>query len=1312
MDREDREDRKDQNKKELNLKELEKLTENLTNNSPANKGDSSKDKMKNKVRKKVDKEESPYEIYKRKKGKVNMKDKVQFQVISWEKFDKEVEGNEFDLEFKIFMFGVMDNGKSICVEINDFTPYFYAKIPDELQKNWNDYKTKEVERYIKTKLYKFKDSLLKVSIANKKDLNGFTNDENYKFLKIIVKNEKVFTKVKYILCPGSYRPKPNIPSVSSRDLNFTLYEANIEPLIRFCHIKNIKLCGWVELKKYAAEDNSRCQLDLSCRWTDIEPLERKDVAKIHILSYDIEAISERARQSQKNIFPDSELETDIISQIGNTLYIYGTDTNYEIIFTINSSEDGYVEEIEGVVICTYDTEKELLRAWINFIRDIDPDIITGYNINNFDWNYIYNRCKLLELELDLMRITRLHDKPGKFVIERLESKAAGENIFKYFQSPGIFNSDLYTIIKREKKLVSYKLEDVANEFIGDHKDPLTPLDIFNWGKGTAKEISTVCKYCVKDCTLVINLIKKLCIITNNTAMSNVTWVPINYLESRGQQIKVHSQLLYEARLNDYLVPTLPYKSLEELEGEDKFTGATVQEAIPGAHFEPIAGLDFASLYPSIMIANNYSYETIVKDPKYDNLEGVEYKDIVWKEDEGTELEREERVRFVQNKMGILPIMLEKLWKERKSIKKEMKGVKAQLKEAKTEEEKKDLNMQYDVLDGFQLAMKVSMNSIYGFTGANLGRLPEKRIAAATTAEGRRMIQACKEYVENNYDAKVVYGDSVPGYTPIYIMINNKIEIIEIENLGNYIKNKKWKIMDFSANDSTYEKDSTKNFAYAKYYLNLEDLNILTWTDTGFTKIKRIMRHKISEKKKILRIFTRNGIVDVTDDHSLILENGKTISPKKLKTGNKLLMRGLIDNNNNTRAEEYINLKYKTQIQCARKYNELQQMGYNIYIDYENDYYKIKTNIKIESGNVSNASNASNASNEVLKIEELIDFDYENEYVYDLTTENNHFAAGIGDLIVHNTDSIYVKFHTEFTGQEHMNEAFRLSQIAADGCTNLFKKPIEMEFEKMMDPFILFSKKRYACVTWTNPHKYDYIDYKGIQVVRRDNCPYVKDKSMNIFETILLEKNIEKSVSMARDFTNNLLWGKVPIKELVISKSLKGYGSYEFDKQVICSVCEKRWYVEENGKKVYKIPMNLEKSLEENIAKFISEKRYCHNCKQERYFETNKANIPHVALAREMKKRDPYNCPQVGERVPYVFKKVNKKNALQFERVEDPKYLQENCIPLDFEYYFEHQFKSALETIFAPILKDELNEKLFLGIIEEKPKRKKKNSTTE
>ena len=997
--------------------------------------------------------------YYRNKTKLIKGDTLRFQIISWEKFDKELNDDECDLEYKIYAFGITDKDKSICVEINDFTPYFYAKIPDHLQKTWSDMKTEQVRLYIRNKLYKYKNSLKRVSVVEKKDIDGFTNEENFKFLKISVSSEKAFTKCKYILAPGKMRPPVFIENVSQRNIEFKLYEANIEPFIRFCHVQNIKTSGWCEIKKYLEEDNSRCQIDISCKWTDIKPIDITNPAKLYILSFDIESYSERGYKAQKNIFPDPELENDIITQIGNTLHIYGTNVKEEYCFTINSPIDKYVEEQKDIHIIICDTEKELIQKWIKFIRQLDPDIITGYNINSFDWNYIYIRCQLLGIDLDIGYLTRLHDYPAKFITEKLVTNAYGENIFKYIKAPGLLNSDLYTIIKREKKLPSYKLDFVAKEYIGDQKDDLKALDLFNMAIGTAKEIGTVVHYCIKDCTLVIDLILKLCIITNNIAMANVTWVPIEYIESKGQQIKVHSQLAYEARLNDYLIPTIPYKDASEIEDDEKFTGATVQEAEPGAHFEPVAGLDFASLYPSIMIANNYSYETIVKGPKYDNIDDIEYKDIIWKEDADTPLERTERVRFVQNKKGILPIMLEKLWKERKAIKKEMKGVKSQLKEAKTEEEKSTLSMQYDVLDGFQLAMKVSMNSIYGFTGANLGRLPEKRIAAATTAEGRRMIQACKEYVESTYDCKVVYGD---------------------------------------------------------------------------------------------------------------------------------------------------------------------------------------------------------------------------------------------------TDSIYVKFFTQYTGQQHMDEVFKISEIAAEGCSNLFKKPIEMEFEKIMDPFILFSKKRYACVVWTNPNKYDYIDYKGIQVVRRDNCPYVKERSMEIFQKILLDKDIPKSIELGRTFSKNLLDGQVAINDLIISKSLKGYGSYEFDKQVVCKVCEKRWYIEDSGKKIYKIPMHEKKTLEENIIEFTKQPKHCFTCKKETEFKTNKANIPHVALARLMKERDPYNCPQVGERVPYIFKRVNNPRALQFERVEDPEYLTQNCIPIDFEYYFEHQFKSAIETIFYPILKENLEEKMFKGIIPEKP----------
>ena len=991
---------------------------------------------------------------------------IKFQVLSWEKFDEEISQDE--IEYKIYMFGVTDSGESISVRVDSYTPYFYVKIPNDLQDKWKDFHTKELKSFISKKLYSLRDSLVKVSVVEKKELSSFTNEKQFKFLKIITKTEKCFKKCRYILSPSNNRPKPVIPAISSLELEFDIYEANIEPFIRFCHIQNVQLAGWCQLSKYKKQDLSRCQIDISCKWTEVKPLENvSDVCKLNIASFDIECMSSRAKNLQKNIFPDYSLQDDVITQIGVTFHKFGTNITSEYMCTLNSPIDNKVTPIDSITTEIFETEIELINGFVNLIRKTDPDVITGYNINSFDWNYIHERVKLLNIENNMSRLSRLYDYPAYFKEDKLITNAYGENTFKYYHNYGMLNSDLFTIVKREQKLVSYKLDHVAEIHIGDQKDPLSPLDIFNKSMGTADEVATVIRYCAKDCTLVINLIKKLCIITNLIGMANVTFVPIEYIENRGQQIKVHSQLLYEARLNNYLVPTLPYKSENDNSEEEKFTGATVLDAHQEAHFEQISGLDFASLYPSIMIANNFSYETMVKDPKYDNLENVEYKDIIWTEDEGKDTERVECVRFVQNKKGILPIMLEKLWTQRKAIKKEMKVLKKQISESTDDKIQSELRSLYEVKDGFQLAMKVSMNSIYGFTGARFGRLPEKRIAAAVTATGRGMIKDCKSHVEEKYNCKVVYGD---------------------------------------------------------------------------------------------------------------------------------------------------------------------------------------------------------------------------------------------------TDSIYVKFSTQFTGQEHMEEVFRLSEVAAESCSNLFKKPIDLEFEKVMWPFILFSKKRYACVIWTNTKKHDYIDYKGIQVVRRDNCPLIKQKSMRIFEKILLDRDIPMAVEMARDYTKNLLEGNYPIKDLIISKSLKGRGSYEFDKQIVCKECCKKWYTEildaGKEKKKYRIPMNEKKSLGENILQFISTEQYCHNCKKDTFFRSNEANIAHVALARKMEKRDPYNCPLPGERVPYVFKETKIKNARQFELVEDPNYLIHNCIPIDYNYYFEHQLKSALDTIFEPILKEKLYETLYSGIIENKSEKLK------
>lgn len=1016
-------------------------------------------------------------------------DNINCQILSWEaedeiEFSSDDNDNDNDKsKYVIHMFGVTEEGYSICIHIKDFNPYYFVKIPLHLQKKWGAMETEEIKRVLKQKMWKLKDSLISVTLIESKDISEFTNETNFKFLKIVTTSFKALKKTKYIFQPYNKNNGVYVQNIDNKkELKFEIFEFNIDPFIRFCHDKDIKLSGWVNVNNYINEDLSRCQIDISCKSKDICNYECKKISKIVIGSWDIETLSYRAKQTQKNIFPDPNQDNDMITQIGTTFERFGTKERIEHCCTIKSPLDNNEILVDNVIVEKFENEKDLILGWVELIEKTDTDMLIGYNTNGFDWMYLYTRTKKLNIDdTVLSNISRLINKEGKYEITQLNTNAAGENIFKYIKAPGILNCDLHTIIKREKKLESYKLNFVSSVYISDKKDDLDAMDIFNKCQDTSQNIAIVIKYCVKDTSLVLDLLKKLCILTNTIAMANVCWVPFDYIENKGQQIKVHSQLLYEAKLNNYKVPTVGYK---ETDDDFSFTGATVQEPKKGAYFQEITGLDFASLYPSIMIANNYSYETMVKSEKYKNIEGIEYKDIKWKEDEGTDKEREECVTFVQNKMGVLPKMLDKLWKERKAIKKEMKNVKKLLSSTSNQFEKDELHNQYDVLDGFQLAMKVSMNSIYGFTGARFGRMPEKKIAAAVCAEGRRMIQECKVHVESTYDCDVVYGD---------------------------------------------------------------------------------------------------------------------------------------------------------------------------------------------------------------------------------------------------TDSIYVRFNSElpFGSIERRKYIFNISEKAANTCTKLFNKPVEMEFEKVMDPFVLYSKKRYACLIYTNIENYDYIDFKGIQVVRRDNCTLIKEKSKEIFNLILLDKNKDLAITKAREFTQNLLDGNIPIKELIISKSLKGRGSYEFDKQAICKKCGKRYYEEivELGKikKQYSISPLLEEEnsresksvlVKKRMDKFLSVKHKCYTCypktpdeEKESWFIQNPPNIPHVALARKMEERDPYNCPEVGERVPFVFKKVNNSKALQAGRVEDPNYLIQNCIEIDYEYYFEHQWKSALETIFEPILGDELENILFKGIVAEKPPKK-------
>merc|ERR1712238_44409 len=230
-------------------------------------------------------------------------------------------------------------------------------------------------------------------------------------------------------------------------------------------------------------------------------------------------------------------------------------------------------------------------------------------------------------------------------------------------------------------------------------------------------------------------------------MARVTGVPVSFLISRGQQIKVFSMILRKCRDVGLLVPTLSPRGAAS-GGDNKFEGATVLDPIKAYYRDPIATLDFASLYPSIMQAYNLCYSTMVGGTAANsNGEECPGPDECEKSANGH--------TFVKSKVkkGILPTILGELLAARKRAKKDMKNAPTEFERA--------------VQNGRQLALKISANSVYGFTGASVGQLPCLPIASSVTSYGRTLLEKTKEFVEGKYntsngykhDAQVVYGDT-------------------------------------------------------------------------------------------------------------------------------------------------------------------------------------------------------------------------------------------------------------------------------------------------------------------------------------------------------------------------------------------------------------------------------------------------------------------------------------------------------------------------------------------------------------------------
>ena len=1195
---------------------------------------------------------------------------------------------------------------------------------------------------------------------------------------------------------------------------------------------------------------------------------------------------EMLTQTMGKIFP--KLEGDKTTFIGSTFLRYGEKVPYRNHCLVLGSCD----PIDGIDIDCVDDEAELLVAWKNIIQQENPDVIIGYNIFGFDYEFLFRRSQETGCEEEFSELSRKIgetclkprvDKESGTVENDLENTkvalASGEYDLRYYPMMGRLQIDMYTYFRRDYNLSSYKLDDVAAEFISDDivyikddvddddaekeatciysqnlaglntgdfihviingfssdyyadgrkfpvleirrnvmhegksynvivipgkhadretglgkdeykkklkwcmaKDDVTPQDIFRLSKGTAADRAIVAKYCIQDCNLVHHLMNKIDVITGYNEMSRICSVPISFLIFRGQGIKLTSYVAKKCREKNTLMPDLDKGS-----GDGGYEGAIVLPPKCNMYMDnPVACVDYSSLYPSSMISQNYSHDSkvwtreynldgeLIKETGerdasgnfiYDKLPGYDYIIIEFDTFDYRRPVGKPQAAAVKTKVGkmvccwaqlpnnqksIMPSILEELLKARSDTRKKGKAA-----------EKTDPFMA-NILDKRQLGYKVTANSLYGQCGARTSTFYEKDVAACTTATGRMMITYAKRIIEEVYgdrvyetacqgplkcNAEYVYGDSVANWTPVTIRVNKTIvRICVIDELAELYGENKWVLSEEKGKET-------------KEYCELS--NIESWTELGWTPLYRIIRHNLACHKKMLRVLTHTGLVDVTDDHSLIHKNGSEISPTNCIIGTELLHYPIprqiqstecnitieeaaimgfffgdgscgcykcpsgkknswaLNNASDYILEKYLNYckiaypqfewtvvntidtsgvykispksnKYGGIVNFVKEYRakmyyklakiipneimmaplEIRQAFWDGMYDADGDK-DIKGYVRIDQKNQISASHIAWLANSLgwttsintrydksniyritmtkksqrknpISIKKIHEIPYDG-YVYDLTTENHHFAAGIGNLIVHNTDSVFFTFNLEnpqtgekIRGKPALEATIEIAQDAANLCTQFLKPPMSLAYEKTLMPFILLSKKRYVGTLYEEDPNKGKLKYMGLVLKRRDNCDLVKDVYGGVLDILMgnnkskssKNSNIKQSIEFLQGCLNELIEGKVPMDKLTITKALRSY---------------------------YKNPQQ----------------------------------IAHAVLAERIGKRDPGNKPKPGDRIKYAHIIMNNhpvgqtKKLLQGDKIETPEFISENSLTLDYTHYITNQLMKPLQQLFG------------------------------
>lgn len=1108
---------------------------------------------------------------------------LEFQIIDIDYFHDA----QADNAYKIRLFGKTRKDESVYTEVCGFRPHFYLEVKD----TWQQHHIDMIIRHAKKKVWSSSTSREDIvsgyshyEMVKKHKFYGFTNNKIFNFIKLYFNNYDSFRSF-----ANFFRKKRFIPGVSfKRKLKFQLYESNIEPHLRFLHMRDINSVGWCKIKKgdYKLFDDydNPATTKIACRtnWKKIEKVDCEDIHSFTILSFDLECTS------LDGGFPQATRDEDKIIQIGMTYSKCGSSECFRKILLGLKNTDNLEEEDTEVI--TFDTESELLLAFSRIVRETDPDIVTGYNIYNFDFPYLMERAKKCKIAHKFGILSRVKNKLCEIKDYTLSSSALGFGEGKYYKMEGRIPMDLMKVMQRDHKLPFYKLDYVSSYFmrekISKYQNNKKTTSIFigsTYGIKLGQYVNIYYNDRITDNKVIDKKFKVIKIGEKEIDGKKFKYVKVNDPDIDLSAYVGGKYKLFMCQAKDDVTPQQIF---------DSHTGTSFDRGIVGKYCIKDCELCNRLIYKLSIVVNNIGMANVCHVPlSYLFLrgQGVKIFSLVAK------VCREENHLIKEVKKKYKPDE-----KDKSEMDKRFKRFSGELPNYKNYDSDSDDGEEEDTK--FQGAIVFEPDeptvfyvpvAVWDFASLYPSSMIRMGLSHEMLVEKDGEYDNLPDYIYNDISYKNGAGITITDR--FAVRKDGKLAIIP--KILRYLLDTRGIYKKLMAKEQNSFKQGVYNGRQMAYKVTANSLYGQTGASTSAIYMKEIAASTTATGRNMLK----RAKAFVEGVFAKILRYSLKSKDKKFYKYMKKTYDYLPD-------ERIMNIKQN-------------------FLD-RNDKSKRKWNTRDEFYTW--------IRNEIRG------------------TLDGH-QIDDPDIIYGDTDSVFgrMNIRDKRTGilkkdKDALKMSIKLGVICEILVNLTFIMPIYLEYEKVLWPFAILTKKRYVGNLYEHDPESFVQKSMGIVTKRRDNADIVKDVVGGVIDIILNDRNSKKAGKFVQNMLEKIIRGKFPIEKFIITKTLKP---------------------------------------KEKYADWTTQ--------------------PHVVLAQRIKDRDPGNAPSSNERLPYAFVETKKPVSLQGDRVEHPDFIKKKKLRIDYVFYITNQIMKPTCQFLDLILKPGVAENIFKDYIVIENNRKKK-----